>query len=103
MVTPFRVHYVLKEEVVLQFSIGVSSRNFKRAVDRNRIKRLSREAWRLQKSDLTKKLTDKKSGLHIFLVFTGKEIPDYSTVTDNVQVILNKLLKRIHETDSSNS
>ena len=39
----------LSEDVPCQTLVSVSKRSFKRAVDRNRIKRLMREAWRLQK------------------------------------------------------
>ncbi|MEI9807213.1 MAG: ribonuclease P protein component [Bacteroidota bacterium] len=57
MVAPYRVLYMLTTgggEPSLLFSAGVSAKNFKKAVDRNRIKRLSREAWRLQNSELKK-------------------------------------------------
>ena len=36
-------------EVSMQVGVGVSSRHFKKAVDRNRIKRLLRESYRTQK------------------------------------------------------
>src|SRR6516165_6102438 len=39
-------------EPILQFGVAVSKKNFKKAVDRNRIKRLIREAYRLQKPEL---------------------------------------------------
>ncbi len=57
------------ESTVNQVLFTVSKRNFKRAVDRNKIKRRMREAFRLNKS----KLSDSKK-LLIGYIYTPKEI-----------------------------
>lgn len=92
-ITPFRVHYLFNElkNPPLQFAIGVSNKNFKRAIDRNRIKRLVREAYRLQKISLQQKLKKKKGQLHVFFIYNGKEIPGYSGIFDKMKKILDKL------------
>jgi ribonuclease P protein component len=79
----------------LQAGFGASSRHFKKAVDRNRIKRLGREAYRLQKGPLLQRLTEKGLSLAVFLIYTGKELPEYATVTEKIGVILQKLIKEI--------
>ena len=79
----------------LQAGFGASSRHFKKAVDRNRIKRLGREAYRLQKEPLLRRLTDKRLSLAVFFIYTGKELPEYATVTEKIGVILQKLIKEI--------
>jgi len=87
----------------LQFGVGVSAKNFKRAVDRNRVKRLTREAWRLQKNELKEKTKAAQMQLNVFFIYTGKELPDFKTVKDKVAVALKKLADKIDENISANS
>ena len=86
-------HGPSKPAAPLQAGFGASSRNFKKAVDRNRIKRLGREAYRLQKAPLLGQLTQKGLSMAVFFVFIGKELPDYPTVSARIGVALQKLLK----------
>jgi ribonuclease P protein component len=108
-VFPFRVFYLFpkKDEAVtrapLQCGAGVSSKNFKKAVDRNRIKRLTREAYRLQKKELLARVNDNKLELVLFFIYTGKELPGFAVVKEKVAVILNKLITIVDETITSNT
>ena len=102
-VFPYRVLYLpvnvadTRLTATLQSGVAVSSKNFKKAVHRNKIKRLTREAYRLQKAGLQQKLTEAGQQLILFLIYTGKEIPDFLLVKEKVQVILEKLIHRIDE------
>jgi ribonuclease P protein component len=99
-VSPFRIYYLINDankKELLQFGVGVSSRNFKKAVERNRIKRLTREAYRLQKNELKDKLTVVDKGLSIFLIYTGKELPEFDLVKQKVAVALKKLIILVDE------
>jgi ribonuclease P protein component len=94
-VFPVRAQYKLYSNELatpLQAGFSASSRNFKKAVDRNRIKRLMREAYRLQKIPLQEALHANNRQLALFFIYTGKELPDYKTVSDRIGVILNKLV-----------
>lgn len=77
--------------------VTVSSRHFKKAVDRNRVKRLLREAWRLQKAATQERLAREGRGLHVFLIYTGTELPDYALVRDKVSRILHLLNQWLDE------
>lgn len=95
--TPFKVFYIQNDKPGLQFGVGVSSRNFKKAVDRNRVKRLTKEAYRLQKSGLQQQLKGKKTGLNLFIIYTGKELPEYKNVYKSMTAILQKLNNSIEQ------
>ena len=95
--TPFKVFYIQNDKPGLQFGVGVSSKNFKKAVDRNRIKRLTKEAYRLQKNGLQQQLKEKKTGLDLFIIYTGKELPEYKNVYKSMTAILQKLNNSIEQ------
>ena len=116
---PFKIYYVLNQLQISQdsvklsdfrlatpnsrllFGVGAGTRNFKKAVDRNRIKRLTREAYRLQKNALQQKLLEAEKKLNVFFIYTGKELPDFTTVKEKVAVALKKLADKIDENISS--
>lgn len=80
----------------LQAGFTVSSRNFKRAVDRNRIKRLMREAYRIQKTELLEKLTSQNKQVIVFFIYTGKDIFDMATANEKVAAILAVISKEVN-------
>ena len=101
-VFPFRVFYLFPEELSasLQAGFSVSTRNFKRAVDRNRIKRVTREAYRLQKNNLKAELINRNKKLAVFFIYIDKDLPAFEVIKDRIQVSLQKLITIIHEMDT---
>lgn len=96
-VFPIKVFYIRpsENEVLLQAGVGVSARNFKKAVDRNRIKRLLREAYRLQKAELETLVQSTEQPLALFLLYVGKEMPDQALITDKMRKALGKLVTQL--------
>jgi RNase P protein component len=78
-----------KYPVQVGFSAG--SRHFPRAVDRNRVKRLGREAWRLQKQPLHDHLRQQSRQIAVFLIYTDKKIAPFTTLHRKISVILERL------------
>lgn len=81
----------------IQIGVGVSGKFFKRAVDRNRIKRLIREAYRLQKQDLCDSVKANNRRLNLFFIYTARELPDYQLVYDRMAVALQKISTAIEK------
>lgn len=75
--------------------VGVSARHFKKAVHRNRIKRLLREAYRLEKQNLHQQLSDQQKQIAVFFLYVDKEMPAFEIIRDRMKDCLAKLQKKL--------
>jgi ribonuclease P protein component len=73
-VSPFKVIYKVVDAVTtpqIKIMVAVPKKKFKRAVDRNRLRRLIRESYRLNKHLLTEMIMTSTIGLHIGFIYIG--------------------------------
>ena len=93
---PYRIVYrqsPINQTYPAQIVITVPKRKFKRAVDRNKIKRLIREAYRKHKEDyLYPKLRASNTFLHIMIIYTGNEIITAKNLEKKLNLALNRLV-----------
>lgn len=85
----------------IQAAFSVGKRNFRKAFQRNAIKRKLRESYRLNKSILS--TTQFGDDLALFFIYIGKEMPDYKQVDRAIIKSLNKVKSKLttHEGDST--
>lgn len=92
---PFKIIWedvVFEEYYPVKVIISVSKRNFKKAVDRNRIKRLIREAYRKNKANLYELLKkNRKSGL-LAIIYTAKSEVSYKEIESKIILTLQRLI-----------
>jgi ribonuclease P protein component len=74
------VEVVEEVDGILQMGVSVGKRHFKRAVDRNLLKRRIREAYRKQKYDVKETLTELGISMDIFFVYSNARISDYAEI-----------------------
>ncbi|MEO7264995.1 MAG: ribonuclease P protein component [Ferruginibacter sp.] len=102
-VFPFKVFWLpVNKAETLQVAVAVSSRNFKKATDRNRIKRQMREAWRLQKNKLDSLVLKNQQQFSVFILYTGKELPAYSMVSGKIKLVIERLIKTCNGASEKN-
>jgi ribonuclease P protein component len=82
------------DDIPVQVLISVSKRHFKHAVDRNRVKRQVREAYRHHKQILTEKVQQEQT-LAIAFIWLADELLESATVEKNVKRLLGKAAERL--------
>ena len=99
---PIRLVYMPVEreqdESLLKVLVTVSKKHFKHAVDRNRTKRLLREAWRLHRNEILKLLRLKQTGgLDVALIWLDDKLWTAKDVGNRMSLLLKRLSDKLSE------
>lgn len=94
---PVKIFYALNEEQdnIIKTGVGVSRKIFRKSVERNKIKRLLREAYRTEKVELLNYLEKNKKQIALFFLYIDKTEPDYFSLKQTIQKAIKKLISEM--------
>jgi len=95
-ISPFKILYIniaFNSCFPAKILISVPYKNFKKAVQRNYLKRLIKEAYRKNKNILYDSLNDSNNKIAFMILYTGKIIMSYSEIENKIILILQRLVK----------
>jgi ribonuclease P protein component len=93
---PFRVTFietVIPVNFPAQLLISVPKQNLRKAVQRNKIKRRIREAYRTNKGILYDDLTERQQQMALCITYTSKEILPSGLIREKIILLLQRLRK----------
>ena len=108
MLFPYSVHWMLCQPDALphstpaQILIATSKKKFRHAVDRNRVKRLTRECYRIHKPLLYDYLNSQGTRLILSINYIHTEILDYHTLQHKFDRLTDSLIANITQQTASN-
>lgn len=91
---PIKLVYLptsFSDNTQLKILVVAPKRNFNSAVKRNRIKRLMREVYRLNKHTI---FNNSETSFALAFLYLGKEMPDYQMIEEKMQGVIHKFLKK---------
>lgn len=75
----------------VRVAVSVPKKRIKLAVNRNHIKRLVREAWRINKSTLAEQCKKSETAIDLLLIYTGALNPEFTLIQSKIVLILQRL------------
>ena len=98
MVYPLRVCWLLvppAEKAPVQVMVGVPKKKLRKQVQRNRVRRLIRETYRLSKGDLLNEVRGKEAQLLLAFIWMSEQVPEYKDLETKMQEALRQLRKKL--------
>ena len=88
-------HFESSEESLIQVGVTASKKHFKKAVTRNRIKRLLREAYRLQKIGFLETARQHHKKGYVFFMYTDKTVASFDVIAEAMRKCLLQLEQKL--------
>ena len=82
---------------ILQAGVGAPSRTFRKAVQRNRVKRLLREAYRLEKPNFLSQAALENKRVNLFFLYTDVLVLTQAAIQGKVKEALSLLVTKLKE------
>lgn len=98
IVYPIRVVYCIEKEKAdtpVKVLMSVPKKRFKRANKRNRLKRLMRESYRLNKSILLDLVAEKEINIQIAFNYVANEEFEFQNIEEKMKIALQKIANKI--------
>ena len=95
--SPLKLIYILRSELPAESCktmFVVPKRSFRKAHDRNKLRRRIREAFRISKHDLYNNLKEKRIALSMAILYTGKKATDFAVIDKVLKELLQKLMAK---------
>lgn len=90
----------LPNDVSFQIVFSAPKRTFRKAVQRNRIKRLCKEAFRFKKNALDTYLKSQNKQIALFLVYTPKEELSLKLLEGRTEKLIHKIISQLESHDA---
>jgi ribonuclease P protein component len=89
----WNVKEVAKDASICKIVVAVPKRNIKNAVDRNRIRRMIKESYRVNKTDILSFFNERNMECHLGILFVGKSMVTFENINEAMCNLLEKLPK----------
>jgi ribonuclease P protein component len=99
---PIRLLYTIEKDEtgsfpngLLQAGVGAPSRHFRKAVQRNKVKRLLREGYRLEKPDFMNAISLTNTRLNLFFLYVDVNVQAQQQIQATIKLVLQKLSDKL--------
>ena len=92
---PFNME-AIKLHGQLQAGVGAPSRTFRKAVMRNRVKRLLREGYRLEKPTFLSSASLQGKRVNLFFLYTDATVLSQKEIQEKIKQLLNRLSEKLN-------
>lgn len=98
---PFRLIWQQREEssckTPARVLISVPRKNFRKAHERNLVRRRIREAYRHLKTSFYERLATQNRNIDIALIYTGKDIISYHEIFNHIEKLLSMVIQQLEK------